>query len=1135
MTDQEDVNGRDNPPTADEIYRRARQRAADAMSPYDVESGLRELSAWVTEHNAAVDQASERVFESGQRLRTHGIHGLPGLVTVDFASKRDDGSWTVFVKTDDGGLQRLDVPADGTSPVEIIFPDGSGDSRRVLAGMWTQWMAAASHNAKTSILAASPLRPYAHQANAVYGAMLPQPRMRFLLGDEPGTGKTIMAGMYLREMQRLELIRKALIVAPANIVTKWIDDFERFFGGGLRRITADTVREHALDVEHDMWIVSLELAATNGNVQDAIRPDKIGWDVVVFDEAHRLTPTASTFHRVGRLLAKPVPRALLMTATPHRGSEWLFRHLLHFVDPDVYPDPGMDRPKDESQLARLKPSAIHFLRRMKESLVDYDGETRLFHGRTAHNQSIRLNTIEAALYERALAMVDEFFPPSAQPLARMVYGKRAASTLYALKETLLRRRDKMGLNTPITPSGGEDPFDDEDSADSDERQVINSDSVSARREKAAIDDLVADIDNAFSHMYLPSKWRRFVTVCLQGNGIEPGNDEQAVVFTEYTDSAVWIADRLRDEGYTAQVYSGRKSPVERDKIRAAFMRGEYQIIVSTDAGNEGIDLQSAHVLVNYDIPWSLVRLEQRMGRIHRIGQTRNVELYNLIATDTREGETLEVLLGRFVNAANELDGQLFDSLSLVAELAKVNYDEWLRAVYGSDEQAKQQALEAARRVTTADLKNRVAEVRERDKELASAVEARAALTLLQDDLLERVNPAIVRAFLERLHQADVLSIAPAPQGEGILRLTRPEGLPRSLTGPGNSREAVVATSGDALAEAKKDSDTSGVVTLGPGEPAFADLITLAVTEFDPDLYQGGAASDSTSITGYDLYAFTATFIEAGGKKSTQWVTLIRVDATGDADATPWETLANLTPIDQPAPPEDPVVRNRAIQAAAKTARDSEFDMRKVRTDWFQQARTELINLPFTLTRGISDPAEKSKQYQLLTKRRKERLTELEVLTQFRVSDPKLVGHVTVFGGAEPPTAEEKNSEDIATRLVVKLLAARNWKVDDVHLKKRGYDLIARRGSELRMIEVKGIWGKASSAGISMTGNEVLMATQHASDFWLYVIDECQSGGRMFAAYRDPLSKFRSDIAGAATIRIPGSALLNAQNDEGPAQ
>ena len=479
-----------------------------------------------------------------------------------------------------------------------------------------------------------------------------------------------------------------------------------------------------------------------------MRPDKAGWDIVVFDEAHRLTPTAATLMRVGRLLAVPSPRVLLMTATPHRGSEWFFRHLLHLVDPEVYPDPGMAAPKDEHDLPKLKPGPIHYLRRMKEALVHNDGVTRLFKGRTAENLAIPLSAVEGALYRQALDMVDLYFAPSAQPLARMVYGKRAASSLYALRETLLRRRDHMGEPEEVSPNTAVDPYDPDVIDAEEEDKVIHADSVAARAERKAIGELVAAVNQTLAGAYVPSKWNQLLSVVLHGNGIEPGNGEQAVIFTEYADSATWIEQRLLADGYTARVYSGRLNNTERDQVREAFMRREYQIIVSTDAGNEGIDLQSAHVLANYDIPWSLVRLEQRMGRIHRVGQDRDVFLYNLVATDTREGDTILRLLENFVHAANELDGQLFDSLSLVAELSGVTMEAWLSALYGNDPVARQAALDAAAAVKSADLKNRAQQLAEEDNALASAVDARAALTLMQDDLLERVNPAIVEAYLQ---------------------------------------------------------------------------------------------------------------------------------------------------------------------------------------------------------------------------------------------------------------------------------------------------------------------------------------------------------------------------------------------------
>jgi len=1077
---------------------------------------------------------------------THQVHTialdsrvrLPGTSEwVNFQGGIPDGSgYRVFIAADGKGPEPVLLTAEQMAQIEVLKHDGSGDSVRVLAGLWTQWMSAANHNARTSLLAATTLRPFAHQTVAVYGAMLPQPQLRFLLGDEPGTGKTIMAGMTLREMQRLGLVRRGLVVAPANLVSKWIADFERFFGGGLRQITANTVREHALDVDHDLWIVSLELAAMNANVQDAIRPDKAGWDVVVFDEAHRLTPTAGTFHRVGRLLAT-TPRAIFMTATPHRGSEWYFRHLLHLVDPDIYPDPGLDKPKDESDLPRLKPGAIHFLRRMKESLVDYDGKTRLFKGRHAHNLDVPLSSVEGVIYNQALQMVDDFFPPSSQPLARMVYGKRAASSLHSLRETLLRRRNYMGTNDPVKPSGDIDPFDNDVIDAENEATVTHTDSVSARREQSAINDLVALLDSTFAGGYEPSKWKRLTDEVLGANGILPGNDEQAVIFTEYADSADWIEKRLLDAGYTARVYSGRKSNAERDETRSAFMRRAYQIIVSTDAGNEGIDLQSAHVLVNYDIPWSLVRLEQRMGRIHRIGQTSDVELYNLIATDTREGATLLTLLNNFVSAANELDGQLFDSLSLVAELAKVNYEEWLRALYGDDETAKNQALAAARAVNAAELKAKTLELREQDKQLASTVDARAALTLLQDDLLERVNPAIVSAYLDRLTQSGLLQAAPAAQGEGILRITRMSGLPSSFA-VGNiaSTTATVAVSGESLQRAAEEVDVSDVVPLGPGEQAFTDLINLASTEFGADLYRGGSADDTTSMTSYDLYAYRATFTESVGRKTTQWASLIRVDAAGTAHAVRWETLANLTPSVEVTGPANPLHAHRAQESAQETAHASEVEQREVRRTWFKKAKQDLATLPFVLSQSTSDLQERSREFVRLTHQTDKRLAELESMIEVSVSAPELIGHLQVYGASLPPTVEEKNSESIAIHRVLALLGSQGWSVDDVQTQGRGFDLLARKGSKQRMVEVKGIWRTASTTGVDLTGKEVLIATQHTDDYWLYVIDHCENGtGRIYGIFQDPMSLFRTDISGAVTVTIPGSSLKDATSTEEPAK
>ncbi len=1065
-------------------------------------------------------------FQAGQRLHIPG-KDLPGWVTVDFAALQGTG-WRLYVAAPDGSILPVTLTEDEAKDVTVLTNDGAADSARVLAGLWTQWMSAAGANAKSSVLASTPLRPYAHQSNAVYGAMLPQPMLRFLLADEPGTGKTIMAALYLREMQKLGLLSRAIVVCPAGLVTKWQADFERFFGGELRRITHETIQQHGLAAPHDMWVVSLELAAMNPSVQEAIRPDRAGWDVVVFDEAHRLTPTAETFHQVGCLLAKNTPRALLMTATPHRGSEWLFRHLLHLTDPDVYPDPGND---SKAEFRPIKPGPVHFLRRMKEDLVDYDGRRPLFRGRTAHNEILPLNSVEHSYYQEALDLVDTYFPPAAVPLARMVYGKRAASSLYALAETLKRRRDLMGVESPVEAARKADPYD-EDSAAQDEARITREGSKSARAEKRAINVVLSRLEPLLHGPDLPvSKWKPLIERCFSANGIKPGNGQQGVIFTEYADSADWIVERLRATGFTAERYSGRDNHTTRDQVRADFMARKFQVFVSTDAGNEGIDLQSAHVLVNYDIPWSLVRLEQRMGRIHRVGQDRDVELYNLIARGTREGDVLAVLLDNFVTAANQLSGQMFDSLSLIAELAGLSEGRLsglLADTYTDDPERQALALTAIKAITSTRLEGEATKARRQEAVLASTVDVAAALQRLNTDTLERINPAIVEAYLNRLGDANVLGSARTAAGEGIIRLTSPSGtFPSEL---GEANVALVATSGKALKEAQQGGATlASVVSLGPGEPGFHALVQHAKDRLSPDIFRGGVVSDPTTIADYDLMAFEGTLQEGNGQRSAPWTTLIHVDAVG-ARKVAWENLANLVPGTGSAGPVHPARLMDAQARADQLAAEEQAKRRDALQTWLTAAEREVRDLPSKISRDIDDRIERLRTRTHLDGMVNKRLTDLRAMTNVTIADVRLIAHVKVRADGIPPEPAEQDSERISMRLVHDELNAQGWAVADVSKEGRGYDLCATRGQARRCVEIKGVWTSAASQGIRMTGNEILIATQQRSDYWLYVIDNCLDGeGTVFGVYRDPVSTFDGLTKQDAIFTVPGSALKAARD------
>ena len=188
-------------------------------------------------------------------MRVHAP-GVPDYATVRFVAPEDQsGVVAVFVVDDAGSAFEVRVgPGQPGSPRALVS-DGSGDSARVLAGMWTRWMAAAATNAESSAIASTQLRPYAHQTTAVYGAMLPQPLLRFLLPTSPARARRSWPGYTCERCSGSGLVQRAIVVCPANLTSKWVADFARFFGGGLRHLTANTIREDAVG-SHNLWVVS---------------------------------------------------------------------------------------------------------------------------------------------------------------------------------------------------------------------------------------------------------------------------------------------------------------------------------------------------------------------------------------------------------------------------------------------------------------------------------------------------------------------------------------------------------------------------------------------------------------------------------------------------------------------------------------------------------------------------------------------------------------------------------------------------------------------------------------------------------------------------------------------------------------
>jgi hypothetical protein len=434
------------------------------------------------------------------------------------------------------------------------------------------------------------------------------------------------------------------------------------------------------------------------------------------------------------------------------------------------------------------------------------------------------------------------------------------------------------------------------------------------------------------------------------------------------------------------------------------------------------------------------------------------------------------------------------------------------------------------KVTAHELRRAAEQTRALEAVLSSKVDAVAALSVRQRDMLDRVNPAIVEAYLARLSSAGLVTTSKTALGDGILLVERAEGLPASL---GAGVRVRVATSGDALRVAGMHADTSHVVALGPGEPAFMELIALAGELLNADLHRGGVVEDPTSVTDYELHVFEAVLTEASGGRATPWLLLISVGQTGEARSVRWEALANLIPTAAPGGPPHPGRRMAAEEAARKAATDIEDQQRRVRGDWFSTARKDLEALPVQLTKGIEDHQERVALRALLAEKAELRLRELAAMSEVDVSAPHRVASVQVKAAGMPITAEQADSEMIAMKHVHDHLVGDGWRVGDIHAENRGYDLHAVRGPLQRLVEVKGVWGSAASDGVRMTGNELLIAAQHRREYWLYVVDGCSDKkGTIFGAYPDPAKLFAADVKTEAIFKVPGSKLKAARGDEG---
>lgn len=546
---------------------------------------------------------------------------------------------------------------------------------------------------------ASTITPLPHQLDAVYRYMLKSPLVRFLLADDPGAGKTIMAGLLVKELRFRGLAERVLIVVPPLVARQWQEELASKFSEEFTIIDNGLLKANIGRnpwIETDRCITSVYWAARD-NVLEPLKD--ADWDLVIVDEAHKMAAyqegvrsqkTRKTrLYRLGEELSVRTKHLLLLTATPHKGDPENFRLLLELLDKDLFADRQI---LEEAMRSSDNPI---ILRRLKEEMRRFDGSP-LFPPRTVKTVTFDLSRAERELYDDVTEYVAEHFNKAMQKekrtvgFAMTILQRRLTSSLAAITASLMRRHERLqslldqvralvaskALNalqsvesdTVLEELLGGAEVEDLDDLIEEERWKVEDSLVERLTNAESIEELQAEVlalerlvrrARAALGSGIEAKLNKLTDAILRDEGLV-ARGEKLLIFTEAKDTLDFLVDRLRGQGFTVAVIDGSLSMDQRRKQQELF-RGSAQVMVATEAGGESINLQFCNQMVNYDIPWNPNRLEQRMGRIHRIGQKNEVFIFNLVATDTREGAVLAALLNKMAEMRQGLGSdRVFD-------------------------------------------------------------------------------------------------------------------------------------------------------------------------------------------------------------------------------------------------------------------------------------------------------------------------------------------------------------------------------------------------------------------------------------------------------------------------------------------
>jgi len=1025
----------------------------------------------------------------------------------------------------------------------------------------------AAHFDPLLAVTSSTIEPLPHQITAVYGELLPRRPLRFLLADDPGAGKTVMAGLYIKELMLRGDLARCLIVAPGSLVEQWQDELSEKFGLPFELLSREATRLSVTGNPfdgRDLVIARLDVLSRSDELQAQLA--KTDWDLIVVDEAHRMSAhyfgselKTTRRYELGRRLGEVARHLLLMTATPHSGKEEDFQLFLALLDGDRFEGRFRDgvHSSDHSDLMR---------RMVKEKLLRFDG-TKLFKERRASTVPYPLSEQERLLYDEVTLYVREEMN-RAQRLSEQGQGRRGNTIGFAL--TVLQRRlasspaaihaslerraarlrkrveeareqtrrgggalsaqDRLGriLGLPGPLDVDAEDLEDLGGQELEEFETAVVDAASAASTLAELEyelETVIRLAEVARRVRLSGQDRKWqeLSGLMQSPALRDDHGEQRklIIFTEHRDTLDYLVERLqallgRADAITS-IHGGTPREERRKRQELFTQDKDCVVLVATDAAGEGVNLQRAHLLVNYDLPWNPNRIEQRFGRVHRIGQHEVCHMWNLVAENTREGQVYLRLLDKIEEQRRAYGGQIFDVLGQAFE-GQPLADLLVRAIrYGEDPKVKAE-LDLVIDAAVGDGLGALIDREALDSQVLALSDVERIRLDLEQAQARRLQPYYVLAFFlaafthlgGRLHEAE----------PGRWELTS---VPMAL----RERDRVLGGRAPLLRRYERvsfDKDLLRVTAkplaelVTPGHPLLDVSIDLVLERHRALLRRGTVLIAEEPTTVLRLLVFLEHEVSDGRtadggprvvSKRFAFVELDRDGTASTAGPAPYldyrpptrEEFARLQPLldgEWPGAQAEAAALRWAVAEAvpahlAEVRRSTVERVERVRDAVRRRLRAEIdhwdhraLVLQEQVAAGRQprmQPLRARERADALAARLQHRLDELDREAQLAAKPPVVVGAVLVvpegllaaLAGTAPPPQHARHTEEVERRAVAGVLAAErrlHRKPTEMAHNNKGYDVQSRTpDGHLLFLEVKGRIEGADD--VTVTRNEVL--------------------------------------------------------------